>query len=95
MSTRTRFAIACTALALPLAAAATASAEDFSPFYGTDRVSDVAYCQELARIIRHYNNWTLAGADSIDLCGNGKAAEDIPVLSKALQDKGFTVPPRP
>ena len=105
MSSRIQLAIACAALALPFAigSAASVSAQtpfaetDISlpPFIGADRASDLGYCQELARIYGHYNNWTLATANSLDLCSNGNAVNEIPVLQKALAGQGFTVPQRP
>jgi len=108
MMTRIRLAIACTALALPFAAAwpafagtqppfvetAQASTINLPPFIGTDRSADLGYCLELARIYSHYNNWTLANANSLGLCGNGNAVNEIPTLQKALADQGFTVPQR-
>lgn len=91
MTAMTKFLVACTAVALPLAAA-------MAPLTASAQSGDVAYCKALSDAYRSTISKTQMPSVSVPVaiakCEAGDPADGIPVLENALRDGQVTLPPR-
>jgi len=91
MTATTKFLIACTAAALPLAAA-------MAPLSAAAQSGDAAYCKALSATYRSSipktQLPTVAVPVAMAKCDAGDPADAIPVLEQALKAGQVTLPPR-
>ena len=92
MTTMTKFLMACSTIALPLAAAAVL------PFAAAAQSNDAGYCEALSTA---YRSTLPKGTDptatvpvAMAKCAAGDTASGIPALEQALRDAKVTLPSR-
>jgi hypothetical protein len=91
MKTTMKFLAACTAVALPFAAAS-------FPVAASAQSTDAAYCSALIKLYRStvstHEDPSATVPVAMAKCDAGDTATGIPVLEQALKDDGVTLPPR-